>query len=124
MDCATYTSEANASAGASVNWVNYLKEQIDGSGENEARKPDGAIIISLEGLTDPEIAQLKLIGKREGHFVLDNGTTTAFTAPLKAYEIELWWYELPAEKYMVGVEHCTVMPFDPAWLPPEPEPEE
>jgi hypothetical protein len=123
MDCATYTSGTYAIAGALRNWINYVKEQIDGSGDQKAKKPDGTVISSLAGLTDEQIGELKILGKREGHFVTDNGTTTALVAPIQAYELTLWWYELPAAKYMVGVEHCTVLPFDPAWIPPEPEPE-
>lgn len=118
MDCATYGTEAEAIAGTVRNWINYVKEQIDGSGNKEAKKPDGTIIISLEGLTDAQIAELKIVGSCEGHFVLDNGTTVAFTEFWKAYEIDLWWYPLPAAKYMVGVENCTVKPYDPAWEHP------
>lgn len=118
-DCATYDSEADAIAGASRNWINYLKEQVAGSGTREAKKPDGTIITSLAGLTDPEIAELALIGTCEGHFVTDNGTTIAFVKFAKAWEITLWYYPLPAARYMVGVENCTIKPYDPAWEQPD-----
>jgi len=115
-DCATYSSEADALAGARMNWINYVKERVP-EGE-KAKTPSGQIIDSLEGLSDDQIAELKLVGSREGHLVTDNGTTVSYATPIKAYDLELWYYTLPPDKYMVGVENCTVKSYDPAWIPP------
>ena len=115
-DCATYATEEAAFAGALRNWNNYLKEQVPLG--KKAKKPDGTIITSLEGLTDAQINDLKLCGVWEGEFVIDNGTTVAFVEPIKAYMIELWYYAKPADKYMLDVQNCVIRPFDPAWEPP------
>lgn len=118
FDCATYPTEEDALAGSARNWINYVKEQIDGSGNREAKEPDGKILTDLSGLSDEQIEHLKIVGTCEGRFVTDNGTTTAFVGPYQAYGVKLWWYPLPDAKYMVGVKNCTIKPYDPSWEHP------
>jgi len=117
MDCATYTTEAAAEAGALRNWINYIKEQV-ALGE-QAKVAGGDVVETLDGLTDNEIGVLQLCGNRKGQFLNDNGSTVAFVRPVKAYETNLWYYIKPADKYMTGVEDCVIQEFDPVWESPE-----
>lgn len=117
-DCATYSSEAAAIAGLKVNWINYLKEQV--SADKPAKKPDESRITDLAGLTDEEISQLKLLGKRGGKIIDDDySCTTAYNVSTKAYNIDLWYYSLPPSQYMVGVENCTTQTYQSSWEYPE-----
>lgn len=116
-DCATYTSEAAANAGALRNWINYVKQRI-ADGET-ARKPTGTLVTELDGLTDQEIAGLALLGHKEQELVADNGTTVAYAEPAKAYELDLWYYALPPSEIMDGVVDCIIQPYNPAWETPE-----
>ena len=117
LECVTYQTEEDGQIGALKNWENFVKEQVPLG--IEAKKSDGTIIDSLAGLTDSEIAELKLCGKLEGKLVTDNGTTIAYTRVFKAHELDLWFYIKPPDKYMIGVVNYIVMPYDPAWGPPD-----
>ena len=116
FECVTYATEAAAEAGALRNWINYVKEQVPLG--KEAKRPDGTIITSLEGLTDKEIGELRILGTLEGQFVTYNGTTIAYTEVTKAYLLDLWYYAAPPPQYMVGVIDYIIQPFNPDWEPP------
>jgi len=117
MDCVTCSSEAAIAAAALRAWINFVKEKVPAG--NLAKTPEGDFITSLEGLTDQQIGELKLCGKRDGEYVLDNGTTTAYTETTKAYNIELWWFPKPPDKYMIDMVDYMIRPYDPAWQPPD-----
>jgi len=117
FNCVTCSTEAAIQTAATRAWINLVKEQVPLG--KLAKTPQGTFITSLEGLTDQEIAQLKICGKLDGDYVLDNGTTAGFTECLKAYDISLWWFPEPDAKYMVGMVNYEIKPFDPAWIPPD-----
>jgi hypothetical protein len=116
-DCATYTSEAAANAGALRNWINYVIESV--AAGDTAKKPDGTLVTDLGGLTDQEIGGLALLGHKGEELITENGSTVAYVAPQKAYELDLWFYPLPPTEIMDGVVDCTVQPYNPAWETPE-----
>ena len=117
MQSATYETEETAIAGALRNWINFVKEQVPAG--LPAKKSDGEIITTLDGLSDEQIGELKLVGMIEGTLITDNGTTIAYTAILKANDLELWYYILPPDRYMLGVLDCVIQPFNPDWGAPD-----
>ena len=116
MDCVTCSSETEIQAAALRAWINFVKEQVPAG--KMAKTPAGTFITSLAGLSDDQISELKICGKLDGEYVLDNGTTAAYTEYMKAYDIELWWFPEPPAKYMIGMIDYTIKPYDPAWEPP------
>lgn len=119
FDCATYKTEKNALAGAERNWINYVREQV--SAGKKAVSPMGDIISDISEISDKELINFELAGFRENRFISNGGNTVAFATPVKAYNLDLWYYPLPKDRYMVGVEGCTVQTFSSSWEIPENE---
>ena len=98
-------------------WIDFVKEKVaDGI---MAKTQSGALLNSLTGLDDSEIAELKLCGKIKGYFVVDNGTTVAYTDGTKAYNIEKWYFAKPPEEYLANLTDYTIESYDKDWEYPE-----
>ena len=117
MDVLSFSSEDAMYAALRQLWIDFVKEKVaDGI---MAKTQSGALLNSLTGLDDSEIAELKLCGKFKGEFVLDNGTTIAYADGTKAYNIDKWYFGKPPDKYMTGVADYTIEPYDSSWEYPE-----
>ena len=117
MDVLSFSTEAAMNEALRQLWVNFVKEKV--AEGVLAKTPGGFFFNSLIGLDDSEIAELKLCGKLKGEFVTDNGTTTAYTTGVKAYNVGKWYFRKPPEEYMDGLTDYIIEPYDVAWEPPE-----
>jgi hypothetical protein len=75
-------------------WINLLRDKV--TAEHPARL--GAVFYDdLTGIPDDTVALMRYCGSLEGATVTDNGTTTAFSPVLKAYNLSIWYMFKPAD---------------------------
>lgn len=97
-------------------WIKILRDKVNA--EHPARL--GAIFYDdLSGIIDDTVALLRYCGSLEGATVTDNGTTTAFSEVMKAYDLSIWYMFKPADIYLEGLAGYTVETVPLAWIPPE-----
>ncbi len=112
----TFTTEQLAINAAKRIWINCV---CDAFAKDKAMVGTGTKEFdTLDGLTDDEIAALKIYGLKEGKICKLLGATERYVTPNKAYEVEEWYYPEPDVRLMTNVVGYTEKPFDPNWNPP------
>ena len=99
-------------------WVNIIAFAVDtGCTVIDAAK---TIYTDLTGLSENEIAALRICGARECQAVLDCGLTYRFGVVLKAYEHDNWYIPSIDAEFLTGVVDYTQMTLPDSWKPPLP----
>ncbi len=113
----TFASYEAASDALRRVWIDIVKDKV--SAGVLAKSETGQFFDNISSLDDFEIANLKLCGKINEKFVINNGTTTAFATAIKCYNIEKWHIPKPPEQYMINLISYSEEPYDTAWEYPE-----
>ena len=112
-----FTDEATALAARRQIWINVVKDQV--AAGVLAKDGEGQFYDNLQGLSDDQIAALRLCGVKEGDFRRDNGTTISYGDATKAYDLQKWYMQKPPVEYLFNVMGYVEENFDPEWIPPE-----
>jgi len=110
----TFDTEKKANEAAKQAWIDYVKEKhvIDkrlvGTGEVEYD--------SLDGLSDDEIANLKVYSIKNGEIMKKSGLTTNYSTPRKADKLDKWYFKKPPSKLAKNIKDATEEELNDEWV--------
>ncbi len=111
----SFNTEAEALAGSKQAWIDTVKKAVS----------DGHMVINggiphseLTGLTDDDIADLKICGTKSGSVEMKEGRTLTFAVVIKAYNIDKWYFPKPNDQFLTNISGYTIQLLPESWLPP------
>jgi len=121
MEVLAFDTQNAGDLAAKTAWINYVKSEFaKGTPVRTPLSEPPALIETLEGLTDDQIAELLICGYRDGVLQMETGLTSSYVKLIKAYEHENWYFHTIPAEYMTGIVDYTEMELPEDWKPPGP----
>lgn len=114
----SFDTEAEAQTGTDQIWVNIITYCVDN--DLTIIDPEGEIITSLSGLTDPEILALRICGECGSKTAFIDGLTYDYAIVQKAYLISKWYISTVGAQFLTGVTGYTEQELPESWKQPFP----
>ena len=110
----TFTIEAEAITAEKQIFINKIKDLAQ---QDQDLVGDGTTHYGdLSGMTDDQIAALKIYDKRAGITYPEKTGTLTYAVVRKITDVDKWFFQKPDNAFMTDVVGSTEEEFDPEWL--------
>jgi len=115
MSILSFNTENEALDAAKQAWIDIVKDAVN----------KGSMVINggnphtdLSLLSDDQIADLKICGKKNETVEMSEGQTLRYATVRKAYNVDKWYFAKPDDQFLTNITGYTIQSLPDSWLPP------